>query len=270
MPIVVNNQHLLEKTKEYRLSIQADLNGFSFSVVNHSKRELIYLYSSDFLITEGEPELFARDCARVLNDQPIFKKKFKNANLIYSTKKYALIPEKLYKKGQELEVITKLHSIDEFEEVNTIFLPESEMVAIYAVNSTLLNLIKKYHSNLNIYPSLYLPLSVLPQLKGHNKLFFQYLGNLVTIVAAENDRIVFCNSFPASGFNSALYFALLALKQAQFNPELTTAYLSGNFKDYEVFDITRYFSKVNYFRNDEIQLGDPIAEMRYSQMLFKI
>ena len=270
MPVIVNSQHLLEKTKEYRLSIQADLNGFSFSVVNHSRRELHYLFSSDFPVVTGEPELFAKECAKVIGSQPIFKKRFKSANLIYSTEKYSLIPEKLYKKGRELEALTKLHKIDEFEEVNTAFLPKSEMVIVYAVNSTLLNLVKRYHSNLNIYPSIYIPLSTLPNMEGYNKLFFQYIGNIVTVIAAGKERITFCNSFPAIGFNTALYFALSALKQAMFNPEFTTVYLSGNFKDYEVFDITRYFAKVRYFRNPEIPLGDPAAEMRYSQMLFKL
>ena len=270
MPVVVNNQQLLEKTKEYRLSIQADLNGFSFSVVKHSKGELHYLFSSDFPCITGEPELFAKECAKTIENQPIFKKKFKSVELIYFTEKYSLIPEKLYKKGEELKLLTTLHKLDEFEEVNTVFLPKSEMVIIYAVNSTLLNLIKRHHSNITIYPSIYIPLSLLPNIKGYNKLFFQYIGNIVTLVAAENERIVFCNSFPSTGFNTALYFALLTLKQSQFNPELTEVYLSGNFKDYEVFDITRYFSKVKYFRNVDIPLGDPTAEMRYSQMLFKL
>jgi len=270
MPVIVNSQHLLEKTKEYRLSIQADLNGFSFSVVDDSKREVLYLYSSEFLVISGESELFAEECAKIIANQPIFRKKFKTVNLIYSTEKYSLIPAKLYQKGEELNEITKLHNIDELEEINTINIPKNEMVMIYAVSSTLLNLIKKYHSNLTIYPSLYAYLNILPGLSGHNKLFFQHIGNVVTVVAAEKERIVFCNSFPVSNFSSALYFVLLALKQAQFNPELTTVYISGNIKDYEIFDITRYFARVNYFRNKGIPLGDPVAEMRYSTMLFKL
>ena len=270
MPVIVNSQHLLEKTKDYRLSIQADLNGFSFSVIDDSKREVLYLYSSDFSVVSGESELFAEECAKIITDQSIFKRKFKTVNLIYSTEKYSLIPLKLYQKEKELEELTKLHHIDELEEVNTINIVKSEMVMIYAVSSTLLNLIKKYHPNLIIYPSLYTYLNVLPDLDGYNKLFFQYIGNIVTVVAAEKERIVFCNSFPASNFSSALYFVLLALKQAQFNPELTAVYINGNIKDYEIFDITRYFPKVNYFRNKDIPLGDPVAEMRYSTMFFKL
>ena len=270
MPAIVNSQHLLEKTKEYRLSIQTDLNGFSFSVVDDPKREVLYLYSSDFSVIPGESEMFAEECAKIIADQPIFRRKFKTVNLLYSTEKYALIPTKLYQKGKELEELTKLHDIDELEEVNTISILRNEMVMIYAVGSTLLNLIKKYHPNLTIYPTLYTYLNILPDLDGYNKLFFQYIGDIVTVAAAEKERIVFCNSFPASNFSSALYFVLLALKQSQFNPELTTVYISGNIKDYEIFDITRYFSKVNYFRNKEIPLGDPVAEMRYSTMLFKL
>jgi len=270
MPVIVNSQHLLEKTKEYRLSIQADLNGFSFSVIDDSKREVLYLYSSEFSVIHGESELYAKECAKIITDQPIFRRKFKTVDLIYFTEKYSLIPTKLYQKGAELEELSKLHNMDELEEVNTIDILRNEMVMIYAVSSTLLNLIQKYHPNLTTYPTPYIYLNILPDLDGYNKLFFQYIGNIVTVVAAENERIVFCNSFSASNFSSALYFVLLTLKQAQFNPELTTIYINGNIKDYEIFDITRYFSKVNYFRNKEIPLGDPIAEMRYSTMLFKL
>lgn len=144
------------------------------------------------------------------------------------------------------------------------------MVLIFAANSTFINVVKEYQPNLNLYPSVYPFISYLPLFEEYNKILLQYIKGVVSIVASEGERITYCNSFPAVHFNTALYFLMLTLKEVQFNPELTTVYISGNIKDLEIYDIAKYFAKIKYFRNPEIALPDQIMEMRYSSMLFEL
>ncbi len=270
MPIIVNNQPQPEKTTDYRLSIQVDLNGFSFSVVNENDSGLLFLYASDFRMDGGETDDFVKKCSELFEQFSLLRSNYDNINLIYNTHKYSLVPNMLYKKGDELSILERHHKLDELDEVNTLTIPHESMVVIFAVNSTLVNLAKSYHPNLKLIPTLWLSLTYLPLYPEYNKLSFNYMKGFLTIVAAEGEKIVYCNSFPAHHFNTALYFLFLTIREVQFNPESTTIYISGNIRDFEKHDMTAYFSNIRYFRNPETPLPNKYLEQKYSSLMFKI
>ena len=270
MSLIIDSQLLPEKTNDYRLSIQADLNGFSFSVVDVVKRELLTLYTSDFVLGQSLPDDLSKKCSQLFKTIPHFSYNYKSTILLCNTHKYTLVPEKLYIKGNELKTLEKHHDIHELDEINTFSIPQEEMVIIYAVNSTFVNLLKRFQPKLEIRPIISLYLSLLPQYKEHNKLLVNYKNKVATIAGSLGEKIVYCNSFPAHHFSSMLYFLLLVLKEVQFNPETTTLYISGDIKDLEKNELTKYFSHVKYFRNPQIALASKHLEMKYSSLLFDI
>jgi hypothetical protein len=270
MPIIVNNQPQLGKTTEYRLSIQADLNGFSFSVINDKQGDLLFLYSSDFLMEREDMDLFVKRCTDLFNTMPILRSNYKRVNLIWGTEKYSPIPRSIHKGVSELEVLGGQHKLDDLDEINTIEVEHERMTLIFAVNSTFVNMVKIYQPEFRIFPLIYVNLIYLPLFEEYNKISFHYIKGAVTISVSEGKRIIYCNSFPAYHFNSALYFLLLVLKEVQFNPESTTVFVSGNIRDLEMFDIAKYFSRVKYFRNPSAPLPDQLSELKYSSLTFDI
>jgi hypothetical protein len=270
MPVIVNKQLQLGKTKEYRLSIQADLNGFSFSVADDSLDKLYYLYHSDFNWEKDHNDIFFKHTDNLISGIPLLSKNYKNVVLLYDTVKYVLLPTKLYIKGDELNQLGKLYKIDDLEEIDVVELPGKDIVILFAVNSTFLNLIKKIQPEYRIFPSIYPPLIYLPTYYDYNKIYFNYSKGQLHIIVYEGIRLVYCNSFPADYFNTALYFLFLALKQTQFNPEQTAVFLSGIIGSTDVLQLSQYFSKIKYFRNYRIPLGSPDDEMRYSPLTLNI
>ncbi|MFA6335086.1 MAG: DUF3822 family protein [Bacteroidales bacterium] len=270
MPIIVNKQLELEKTKEYRLSIQSDSNGFSFSVVNDYVNKLHFLYQSDFSCENGHYDLFLKNTRQLINSFPLLSSKFRAVNIIYDTCKYTLIPKQLYKPEEALHHLSKLYKLDELDEIDIAEVTNEQIVILFATNSTFLNFIKEAQPEFKIFPSIYPMISQISNFKDYNKICIHYQKGQVHIVASEGPRLVFCNSFPAMQFNTALYFLFLTLKQVQFNPELTTVFVSGNLKDFEITDISKYFSKVKYFRNADIPLGSPDNELKYSCLTFDL
>jgi len=270
MPIIVNKQLELEKTKENRLSIQADLNGFSFSVVNDSANKVLFLYQSDFSCERGHYDFFLKNTAQLIDSFTLLSSTFKKVNIIVDTCKYALVPMQLYKEEDSFQHLSKLHSLDEFDEIDTVVVPGQGIVILFAVNSTLINQIKKVQPEFRLFPSIYPMILQASDFQDHNKIFFKYHKGHIHLIAYEGLRLVYCNSFPAIHFNTALYFLLLAQRQVQFNPELTTVYVSGNLKDFEIMDISKYFSKIKYFRNPHIPLGSPDIELKFSSLTFEL
>ena len=90
MPIIVNKQLSLEKTIQYRLSIQAGLNGFSFSIVNDLERKCHFLFQSEYGLNFNDIDLFCRNTGKLISTFPLLSKKFHTVDVIFNTPKFAL------------------------------------------------------------------------------------------------------------------------------------------------------------------------------------
>ncbi|MCK9627076.1 MAG: DUF3822 family protein [Bacteroidales bacterium] len=270
MPVLVANQPELGKTTEKRLSIQADLNGFSFSVIEESRKKVLYLFKSDFNWDKGHTDIFLRHVDNCIKSQPMLKKQYSSVDIIYDTHKYVLIPRQLYKKGEELQYLTKLYTLDDLEEIDIVEVASEEIVIIFAVNSTLLQMIREVQPSFRIFPAIYPVMVHSSDFSEINKIFFKYNKGETSIIIYEDKRLAFCNNFQAQHFNTALYYLFLALKQVQFNPEQTTVFISGSMPESEISNITKYFSKVRYFRNVAIPLQDANFEMQLALLTFSL
>ncbi len=269
MPIIVSKQLELEKTREYRLSIQADLNGFSFSVVNDVNKKCLHLYKSEFVCNRQDYESFVRNTASLVDSLPILSSSFKSVSLIINTEKYALVPLSDFKESSAHLYLKKLHDLEDLEEVDYVRCEKEGLAIVFAADSTLINCIKAVQPDFKLLPSVYFPVKYLKTFEDHNKIYVQYFKGLVHVVIYEGDRLMLCNSYPALHFNSALYFIFLALKSVHFNTEMTTIYAAGNFSTNDLADLTKYFPKVRFFRNRQTPIGDSDIEMKYSHLAFE-
>lgn len=269
MPILVNKQLELEKTKEYRLSIQADLNGFSFSVINHRAKKVHYLWSSDFSPVKLDSDGYLKEIKSTVEEIPLLSAAFDSVRYITDSHKFVTVPLPLFKEEDAHLYLKALHTIEDGEEIDFFTIPDIDMAIVFATDSSIINCIKIAQSEFRILPSVALPLCYLPRMEGHNKIYLGYHKGDLKIVAAEGGKILYCNSFNALHFNTVLYFAMMVVKQVMFNPEHTTIYVHGNFGLSDLSDLAKYFSKIKYFRNQEISMGDGSAELRYSMLAFE-
>jgi len=104
-----------------------------------------------------------------------------------------------------------------------------------------------------------------------NKIFIQYHKGHVHIVLVQGAKVIFCNSFPAVQFNTALYYMMLAVKQLG---DKTGVILSlpvrqhkrgGCFRPYKILPTGWVFSDI-----PSILLGNSELEMKYASMMFPL
>jgi hypothetical protein len=269
MPVIVNKQLELDKTIQYRLSIQADLNGFSFSIVNDLQRKCHFLYQSDFAFIE-DPDTYNVAIYKMIKSFPLLSKKFASTDVIINTHKFTTIPLSNFKSEDAGLILGQLHFLEELDEVDILIEESQELALLFAVNSTLLNTIKTIQPEFKVVPSIY------PFIKGHRffpdpfKIFVQYHKGHAHIVMFKGSKMIFCNSFPALQFNTVLYFMMLAIKETDTRQEDFTVILSGNIRDEEILHLTKYFPKVKYFRHPSILLGGGELELKYASMMFPL
>lgn len=270
MPIIIDNQPHLANSFKYRLSIQADLNGFSFLILDETDSKPLYLYNSSFAMERDEMEFFSKKCKSLFEKNPLLQAQYRRVDLLWGSEKFTLIPTQLSPQKSALEIMESLFKIEELEEINSLILEKEQMEIFFAVNSTFLNMVSKFQPNFNLYPTVYPFLSYLPHFPEYNKLLFSYHRERTIIVATEGERIIHCCSYPTQHFNTGLYFLFLILKEIQFNPEQTTVYIHGTIKEIDIYNIATYFSQVKYFRNPEIALPTAKVELNNSLLTFKL
>ena len=269
MPVIVNKQLELDKTIQYRLSIQADLNGFSFSIVNDEHKRCHFLYQSDFAYIE-DSDTYNVAIYKMVKSFPLLSKKFASTDVIINTHKFTSIPISNFRNEDAGLILGQLHFLEELDEVDTIIEESQELALLFAVNSTLLNTIKKIQPEFKVVPSVYPFIKNAKFFPDNNKLFAQYHKGHVHIVITSGTKMIFCNSFPALQFNTALYFMILSLQQSGIKQEEASVILSGNIREEDVNSLVKYFPKVKYFRHPSILLGGANLEMKYASMMFPL
>jgi hypothetical protein len=264
MPVIVDNNINLDKTKEYRLSIQSNLSGFSFCITDPVVSKCLYLRKSDFsLITDGKDE-YLKKCSRLVESVPMLSYKYKEVSVITDTEKYTLVPSLMVKENEILGNLSRLFTIEDDEEVSHKIFEELNLSILFAANSTFMNIIKRVQPEFDNVPSAYLVLKKLLTRKDHNKLYLSYVKGRADVAVMSGSHLFLCNSYSVAEFTSALYFALLALKQSYINPENTTVFIHGDIFVPEIQLLSKYFPMIKYFRSRKIPLGNSSLEMKYS------
>ena len=79
---------------------------------------------------------------------------------------------------------------------------------------------------------------------GNNGLSVSLSEGLRQAVAAEQDRLLFANSFPASDMATASYVIVSVTKEVMFNPEHTVLHIFGKAEDGVAEELGSYFAGV--------------------------
>lgn len=136
--------------------------------------------------------------------------------------KYTLIPSEFFVESEAAQRLSEICSLSGDDTVKYVELPFYKAVLVYCVPSV------PSDSQAGM-PEVYGLLCDSRLLKEHNKILvdFEPSQSEVHIVIAEGDDLKMCNTFPASDFTTAEYFIFSAIRQFQFNPEMSNLYFAS-------------------------------------------
>ena len=145
--------------------------------------------------------------------------------------RYTLIPEGFFSQADDRELLSRVAVLQRNDTVKRLELPCYKAVLLYAGDEAAARAIASQ-------------VAAAAALDQYNKVVVNLGADTVTIVVAEGDRLLLCNSYPASDGVTAQYFIFAALKQFQINPAVTTVYFYGEADDSVKGDLFRYFASV--------------------------
>lgn len=226
--------------ERYGISIQANLSGYSFKVTDSLGAVREHGEGSDI------PALF---------ESPLITGEYEHYEISFRTHKCMLVPVSFMpEQGDDSaglrELLGGYVALEDGDEVRRADLPEYDAALVYVApseDSLASAVVESFASrcgNIQPLPEMFHMLKHVAGMKHHNRVVASYGDSLLTLVISEGDKLLLCNSYKAEDFTTALYYVFFAIRQFQFNPEVTTIYFRNELDEDSQMMLYRYFSGV--------------------------
>lgn len=229
-----------------KLSIQVNLNGLSFCILDTKKNEVVFFRKIRF-----EEQL---DPVRVLakieleyEQQEALQQGIEEVSLVFSNNLYTLVPRQYFKEEEAsnyLKFNTKILRTDfiAHEEVE-----HTDIVNVYIPYTNIINYFFDKYGEFEYKHSISVLLESLLQRSASTKasLHLYNRDKEYDLVAMEDGKLLLCNSFTYETKEDFLYYLLFTAEQIGLDPMKLDLYLFGEInKESELFKIS-----YNYIKN---------------------
>jgi hypothetical protein len=246
----------INQTKNYHISIQAGLNGYSFSVLDTIRNKYILL--KHFPFTKGLTMPLLEDKVAEINSNDEFlSREYRTVFFSFQSPRYTIIPGPLFKKDSLKTYFEFNHIIDDLDEIHYNGFKNIDAFNLFAIPSGLCRLMYKAFVNVRFFhqaTSLVEYGLMHHGGKNHDKIVMVNLhGNYIDIVVVQGDKLLFCNTFPWKTEQDLIYFILYVYEQLKLSGEHTPVVISGELqKKSTTYDLLKlYLKRINFERRDD-------------------
>jgi hypothetical protein len=236
-------------TQLYHLSIQSDLNGLSFCILDPVRNKYIVLEHYNF-----KPHLlfddYLNELENYVNNHTILNQSFKKVKLIWLSRKNALIPDQFFNKNKLKTIIELTHSLDDLDEIHYKPLKYNDIVSTFIVPNLIAAFFIKKYPLITFYNQQIPFINHIIQ-KHHSeqtKGFVNIQPDFFEFVIIKNGQIQFCNNFKYTTAAEMAYFILYALEQNKLDKQNTEIIINGMIqKNSEQYQTLKKFIKTIKF-----------------------
>ena len=256
----------LNFTQEYILSIQVNLDGFSFSILDSIQNKIVYLFHQDTFT--NDPVFQLKKIMTVYQEADLLERPFKKTKLYLSApEKTTLVPSPLFRPDEADRLHRLAFDTSAKEDVLYTHLPQAESVALFSIHKDLRSFLCEKHPGLDIHNDFVVSLSHFPadKLILHVRIFRKQL-----VVWAYDREIRFYNSFYYEGENDQLYYILGAANSMGIEPDQVILDGMVN-KHSEIYHrLRQYFQSVSVATNNKnihySYLIDRLPDARFTNL----
>jgi hypothetical protein len=253
--VLKKNNISLNKSIENKLSIQFNLDGFSFSIYNTITKKQVYFSEYIFEYSQTSPEQLLTKIEDIFEKDTRLQNDFVSVTAIHQNNLATLVPDIFFDEN-------KLAS---YLDVNIKTLP-SDFITFDALSGLSAKNIYIPYVNVNNY--LFHNFGAF-EFKHHRTVFIEKLllvhdfkektmyvnvsKTSLDIVVLEQKQLVFSNTFSHHSKEDFIYYILFVAEQLQLNVQKTSLYFTGKIgKTSPLFEITyRYINKVFFLESND-------------------
>lgn len=237
----------LNKTKMYHLSIQADLDGFLFAILEPASGKFLGLKQYSFRDILSEDDLYVQT-EKVLREDPLLKNEYSSVACLYPDPRSTLIPAALFEKDQLKSYFEFNHVLKDLDELHYNYLKQPDAYLVYPVHHEIANLYLSKWVNATFYhPVAPLAAEVLQAGSG-TAVNVHFYGMHFDILVTEDRKLRMHNNFTYRSEEDMLYFILFVFDKLGLDQENIPVHVSGNldkFSDRPAL-LRSYFNKLHF------------------------
>ncbi|MDO1500786.1 DUF3822 family protein [Winogradskyella maritima] len=230
------------------LSIQVDLNGLSFCILNRTEKQIEYLNTIAFE-TKLNPSEALDQLKAELSTNTVFSDDFESVVIIHQNELSSLVPTSLYDEALNADYLKFNTKILQTDFISHDTLKTTESVNVYVPYVNINNYIfDTFGSFTYKHASTAFIDSVLALDTTKNTLYVNVSTNALAVVAVKDKRLELYNRFEYHSKEDFIYYLLFVVEQLGWNPEILDLKLSGQiYKDDDNYSICyKYIRNVSF------------------------
>ncbi len=228
---VIQTKNSLKTNNIKELSIQINLNGLSFCILNRTTNEIEFLKTIDFE-QKQLPDAVLNHLKTELSSNTAFSEDFNDVLVIHQNELATLVPEKLYDPENKVDYLKFNSKIlrNDFITEDHISVNDSVNVYVPYVNinnyifETFGEFVYKHSSSILIDSFLQNP-----ETKEEEPVVYINVNKTtIELLVLENNKLQLFNTFEYHSKEDFIYYVLFVFEQLKLDVETTTTLLSGN------------------------------------------
>ncbi|KJF42026.1 DUF3822 family protein [Draconibacterium sediminis] len=217
-----------ETTGEKILSIQASLNGFSFSIVCPNQRKLLYF--KDIALKISNANLLARHFESLFAEETILQNNYHKIFLVYHSRNFTLIPEQFYQDNIDQNITPLLFEQNEQANWMNNKIAGVNGELLFAIPESFQQALNKRLPSAQIIHPLYRIIEQTSISEAAPKLLLLFGTDHFSLALFGQNELKLINNFSFKHPNDVVYFVLTVLRQFGISAKDITVQFAGNTK----------------------------------------
>lgn len=236
-----------KKTENYHISIQLDLGGVSFCILDTLIDK--YVAFKRYLLNKvTDPENLVEHIEKIISTDNFLHQEFKSSSLIFFSQKSTLVPSSFFDKEKVKDLFEFNHYLEEFHELHFNYISCIDAYNVFAIPTVVANAFYNKFRNIKFFHQ------ATPFIKSVINGFSQNSGvhiclnhDFFDIIVKEDSKLKLYNTFRFINETDLLYFVFYVMNQLKVDKQ-TLMTLSGELSDNSVFfkSLNKYFSDLSY------------------------
>lgn len=249
---LIDKSYNKEKRYSHFVSIQLNLNRFSFSVFDILLKKFIEYKSINIDFSLENTKESCTKFGELLKSEFDTTKQYEQIACLIETSKATLVPDALFSKDKKDTYFQFNHDTDKSESIYYDNLKNSENVNIYSFQKCLINSLQQFFPRIKIFhqSSVFMEEIFFRNKKKliNTKCFVLVNTDYFAILVLSPSKIILYNTFFYKEAGDFVYFILNTYEQLRLNPEIHAIEFYGNInKNSDIyFNLKKYIKNIKF------------------------
>ena len=245
----------INKTPSYHLSIQAGLDGLTFSILDLSA--LKYIALKHYEITESfTAHEYPEYLKNIISKDEFLTKEFASVYCIWETSRTTLLPSELYDKERLKTYFEFNQVLNDLDELHANYLKFPDAYLIFPIHHEIANEFLRYFPNIKFFnqATSFIEFSLKNIYKEGKSVHVSLQDDFFDLLYIHDQKLFLHNTFSYRNEQDMIYFIMNVYDKLELDPDQNNIFLSGRIqRNSTISDTVKQFIKNVSFANPEQQ-----------------